>query len=153
MTLEYKVPRLLWENLEAVLLAQSRRYIGELARHLGVSEKDLQKKVLPTSDSLKIIIQDSQAETNQCKAYIQHDKMTMFCKKAVAYQSEYCAFHRHKRMTVIDGTNPVIVQKVKDLNTVDPLWMNKNTLIHANGCVAGKINKEKHTIKLFVSSA
>ena len=150
MTLEYKVPRLLWENLEAVLLAQSRRYIGELAKHLGVSEKELQKKVLPSSDSLKITIQDSQAESNQCRAYVQHEKMTMFCKKSVAYQSEFCAFHRHKRMTVIDGTNPVIVQKVKDLNSTDPLWINKNTLIYANGNIAGKVNKASNTVKLFV---
>lgn len=44
MSLEYKVPRLLWENFEAVLLAQSKRYIGELARRLNVSEKELQKR-------------------------------------------------------------------------------------------------------------
>ena len=61
---EYKVPRLLWENLESVLLAQSKRYNGELAKRLGVSEKELQKKVLPTSDTLKVTIQDNQAESS-----------------------------------------------------------------------------------------
>ena len=78
MSIEYKVPRLLWENLESVLLAQSKRYIGELAKRLGVSEKELQKKVLPSSDSLKIMLFDSQAECNQCKAYIQQDKLTIY---------------------------------------------------------------------------
>ena len=68
MSIEYKVPRLLWENLESVLLAQSKRYIGELAKRLGVSEKELTKRVLPTSDSLKVIIQDTHAECNQCKS-------------------------------------------------------------------------------------
>lgn len=43
-SLEYKVPRLLWENLESVLLAQSRKYICELAKRLNVSEKELLKK-------------------------------------------------------------------------------------------------------------
>ncbi len=69
MSIEYKVPRLLWENFESVLLAQSKRYIGELAKRLNVPERELQKRVLPTSDSLKVIIQDTQAESNQCKAY------------------------------------------------------------------------------------
>ena len=70
MSIEYKIPRILWENLESVLLAQSKRYIGELAKRLKVSEKELIKRVLPTSDYLKVIIQDTQTES-QCKAYIQ----------------------------------------------------------------------------------
>lgn len=150
MTLEYKVPRLLWENFEAVLLAQSRRYIGELAKRLGVSEKELQKKVLPTSDSLKVIIQDTQAESNQCKAYIQNDKLTQFCRKPVAYGCEFCAFHRNKRMIVIDGTNPIELQRIKDTNSVDPLWMNKNTLYNTCGDVVGRIDKQAKKIKVFV---
>jgi len=81
MSLEYKVPRILWENLESVLYAQSKRYVMETAKRLGVPEKELLKRVLPTSDSLHVMIQDSQAESNQCKAYVQHDKMTVFCKK------------------------------------------------------------------------
>ena len=67
MALEYKVPRILWENFESVLLAQSKRYIAELAKRLHVSEKELIKKVLPTTDSLKVIIQDSHNESNQCE--------------------------------------------------------------------------------------
>ena len=33
----YKVPRILWENMEAVLLAQSKKYIEELAKILQVN--------------------------------------------------------------------------------------------------------------------
>ena len=150
MSLEYKVPRLLWENFEAVLLAQSKRYIGELARRLNVSEKELQKKVLPSNDSLKIIIQDTQAECNQCKAYVQNNKLTVYCRKPTVYGSEYCAFHRHKRMMVIEGTEPISIQKVKDLNTVEPMWVNNSTLYNSNGDCIGKINKDKSKIKLFV---
>ncbi len=153
MSIEYKVPRLLWENLESVLLAQSKRYIGELARRLGVSEKELIKKVLPSSDSLKVIIQDTQAECNQCKAYIQNDKLTVFCKKATAYGSEYCSFHRNKRMLVIEGTNPIELQKIKDINNVEPLWVSESSVYNSSGEVIGKINKDKGTIKLFVVGA
>lgn len=150
MSLEYKVPRILWENLESVLYAQSKRYVMELAKRLGVSEKELVKRVLPTSDSLRVIIQDSQAESNQCKAYVQHDKMTVFCKKATAYQSEFCVYHRSMRMTVIDGTEPIIVQKVKDRNDMEPMWMQDNILVNSNGNIIGKINRDQSIIKRFV---
>lgn len=150
MSIEYKVPRLLWENFEAVLLAQSKRYICELARRLKVPEKDLIKKVLPTSDSLKVIIQDTQSECNQCKAYIQNDKLTVFCRKATAYGSEYCSFHRNKRMLVIEGTNPIPIQKIKDTNTMEPLWASQTTLYNSNGEIVGKISRDSGKMKMFV---
>lgn len=148
MSLEYKVPRLLWENLEAVLLAQSKRYISELAKRLCVSEKELLKRVLPTSDSLKITIQDTQAESNQCKAYIQNDKLTIFCRKAVSYGSEYCPFHRNKRMIVIQGTNPLQLQRIKDIPNIGPLWTCKNILYNSSGDIVGKL--KDGIIKIFV---
>lgn len=150
MSIEYKVPRLLWENFESVLLAQSKRYIGELAKRLGVSERELIKKVLPTSDSLKVIIQDTQSECNQCKAYIQNDKLTIYCRKSTAYGTDYCAFHRNKRMLVIDGTNPIDIQKIKDTNSIEPLWASNNTLYNSSGDIMGKLNKEKGKMKIFV---
>lgn len=149
MSIEYKIPRLLWENFEAVLLAQSKRYIGELAKKLEVSEKELQKRVLPTSDSLKVFIQDTRLESNQCKAYIQNNKLTIYCRKAVAYGCEYCTFHRNKRMTVINGTNPIQLQKIKDINTIEPLWTNNGSIYNSEGII-GKINRDKNTIKIFV---
>lgn len=149
MSVEYKVPRFLWENLESVLLAQSKRYVAELAKRLGVPERDLIKKVLPTSDSLKVIIQDNQAECSQCKAYVQHDKLTVFCRKATAYGSEFCPFHRNKRMIVVEGTNPIQLQRVNDVNTMEPLWVAKNTLYNSSGEVVGKIDRESGKMKMF----
>lgn len=153
MSVEYKVPRFLWENFESVLLAQSKRYVGELAKRLGVPERELIKKVLPSSDSLKVLIQDTQSECNQCKAYIQNDKLTVFCRKATSYGSEYCAFHRNKRMLVIEGTNPIKLQKIKDTNTMEPLWASDTTLYNSSGEVMGKINKDSGVIKIFVVGA
>ena len=150
MSIEYKVPRLLWENFESVLLAQSKRYIGELAKRLGVSEKELLKKVLPTSDSLKVIIQETQAESNQCKAYIQHEKLTVHCRKVTAYGGEFCSFHRNKRMIIVKGTNPIHIQKVKDTSTLEPLWISDDSLYNSSGDLVGKINKESGKVKIFV---
>jgi len=154
MSLEYKVPRLLWENLESVLLAQSRRYIGELAKYLGVSEKELQKRVMPTSDSFHVILQDSQHESNQCRAYIQRDQLTVFCKKPVAYHSEYCMIHRTNRMLVIESSqykgSIQIVQKIKDKNTMEPMWLTNRTIINSRGEMIGKLNKMDGVIKRFI---
>ena len=153
MTLEYKVPRILWENLESVLLAQSKRYIGEIAKRLGVPEKELQKRILPSSDSLYVMIQDSQAETNQCKAYVQQGEITSFCRKSVAYHSGYCAVHRQQRMTIIPGTTPIVLQKMKERNTMEPLWIKQHHLVNAKGHTAGVIQHNERRIKLFVLPA
>ena len=151
MSLEYKVPRLLWENMESVLLAQSKRYVAELARRLGVPEKDLLKKVLPSSDSLKIMIQDTHAETNHCRAYVQHDTLTTLCRRPVAYGCHYCTLHRHKRMLVIEDTKPVDIQRLKDVPTLPPTWIvERNTLINSKGEIIGKLNRSDATVKLFV---
>ena len=99
-------------------------------------------------NQLKITIQDTQAESNQCKAYIQNDKLTIFCRKAVSYGSEYCPFHRNKRMLVIEGTNPIQIQRLKDTNSIGPMWVNNNTLYNSNGEMVGKMKDDK--IKIFV---
>lgn len=147
---EYKVPRILWENFESILMAQSRKFIGELARRLDVSERELQKRVLPRSDSLKIMMMDSSNESLQCRAYVQHDKITSFCRKPVAYQSEFCTFHRNQRMNVFMDTHPITVEKIKATHTKEPLWIQGNTIINSNGHMIGKINKTTQTIKWFV---
>ena len=148
-TIPYKVPRLLWENFESILLAQSRRYIGELARYLNVPERELQKRVLPSSDTLLIQMVDSSAESLQCRAYIQHHTITTFCRKPTAYPSEFCEFHKYQRMNVIPNTHPTIVEKVADQPDREPVWIQGNTLVNAHGEMVGKINKNTQTVKWF----
>lgn len=148
--MEYKVPRFLWENLEAVLLAQSKRYVSELAKRLEIPEKELLHRVLPSSDSLKIIIQDTHSESCQCKAYLQNNKLTTFCRKPVIYGTEFCALHRAKRMTVIEGTTPTEIQRIKDKITQCPSWITKNIIINTNGNMIGKINRSSSKIKMFI---
>ena len=150
MSLEYHVPRILWENLEAVLLAQSKRYIGELAKLLHVSEKELLKQVLPRSDSLRVVIQDSHRESNQCCAYVQQDTLTIHCRKAVAYQSEFCPFHRINRSTLIEQHPSKRVTKIKEREDSQPMWVMDHTLINSNGQFVGTICPTEQRIRLFV---
>jgi len=150
MTLEYHVPRLLWENLEAVLLAQSKRYVAEMASILRVPEKELLKQVLPSHDSMKVIIQDSHGDSNQCSAFVQEHQLTVYCKKPVAYQSEFCTFHRTQRMMVVEGTHPARIQRIKDRPDCPPLWVQGNAVVQSNGNHVGTIDTERHLLRLYV---
>ena len=132
-------------------MAHSRKYVCELAKRLHVPEKELLQKVLPASDSVKLNMCESQSVTHQCKAYIQHHTLTVFCKKPVAYHSDYCICHRNDRMIVVDGNRPpVIIERLKDLNTMEPLWIMGSTLINAKGHYVGKISKEKQIITRWI---
>jgi hypothetical protein len=150
MSLEYKVPRLLWESLESVLLANSKKYVCDLAKYLKVPEKELLKKVLPSNDSLKVYIQDS--ETIKCRAYVQKDTFTVYCRKPVAYGCDYCSFHREKRMMVVEERSPTLIQRIKDRNDLPPAWTIGTNIVDSQNNVIGKVNHNKSTIKLFTIS-
>jgi hypothetical protein len=149
---EYKVHRLIYENIESVLLANSRRYIAELAQYLEVNEKELIKKVLPHADSLKIMIIDSQAESSMCKAFVSDGKSAIYCRKPITTHSEYCSYHLHKRSTVVTDKKPIDIQKIKDINTLEPMWLLKETttLVNSDGVIVGKVNHGQSKIKKFV---
>lgn len=150
---EYKIPRLLWENLEAVLLAQSKRYISDLAKRLNVCEKELQKRVLGPSDNIRVLIQDSNNESLQCKAYIQQNNCIIYCKKPVAYQLEYCIEHQTSRMNVVmDNTICPYrtIERIKDISHMEPIWIDDKLVINSKGEKVGIINKDTQILKKFI---
>jgi len=51
-------------------------------------------------------------------------------------------------MIVIEGTNPVHLQRIKDINTLEPLWLCKNTVYNSNGNIVGKF--KDGIIKIFI---
>jgi len=53
-------------------------------------------------------------------------------------------------MTVIDGTEPIVIQKVKDRNDMEPMWVQDNVLLNSNGNMVGKINRDQSIMKRFV---
>ena len=147
----YKVPRILWENLEAVLLTQSKKYIEELAKILGVPAKELQKRVMPSANSVKVILQDVQEST--CRAYVQNGAFTVFCRKPV-FNGDFCATHCGAR-PVVNDTKAISIKKVKDMDTLPPIW-EQDTSIHpikelyvASGQRIGKVNHDKQKITIY----
>jgi len=146
--MEYKVPRVLWENFEAVLLAQSKKYIEELATRLKVPAKELQKRVMPSTDSIKVLLQESTEDI--CKAYIQHDKFTIFCRKPVI-NARFCSEHCHNRMMLVDTDKAISIQRIKDRDAMAPMWLIGDDIYHSNGELVGKINHDTQKIKIFIT--
>lgn len=147
---QYSVPRILWENLESVLLAQSKQFVREMAGYLRVPEKELMKQVLPSSDAIRVVMIDSQLESNQCHAYVQHDKMTVLCKKPILLHSEFCPLHQKNRLHVMEGVEPVTIRRIKEHPSLEPLWMTEDgRILRSNGTFAGKVDEEKKKIWLF----
>jgi hypothetical protein len=125
---EYKVSRLLWENLEAVLLAQGKRFVKDIAKTLKVNEKELLKQVFPTKDSFKVAIYDGSSESNQCSAYITGGPVTHLCRKPIVTGSAFCAAHATIRYAVEPTETTVQLRKVQDGPARPALW------IHPDGC-------------------
>jgi len=148
--LEYKIPRILWESLEAVLLAQSKKYIEELANRLHVPAKELQKRVMPSADSIKVLLQEVQE--GLCQAHVQNGEFTVFCRKPVL-NSTFCTEHQfHRSLVLIDDA--INIQKVKDIDMLPPIWIKESdtTLYYSNNTIAGKINHDKQKIKIYVTT-
>jgi len=147
----YKVPRILWENLEAVLLTQSKKYIEELAKILGVPAKELQKRVMPSANFVKVILQDVQESS--CRAYVQNGVFTVFCRKPV-FNGDFCAAHCGTR-PIVNDTHAIPIKKVKDMDMLPPMW-EKDTSISAisdlyvaSGQRIGKVNHDKQKITIY----
>lgn len=147
----YKVPRILWENLEAVLLTQSKKYIEELAKILGVPAKELQKRVMPSANSVRVILQDVQEST--CRAYVQNGAFTVFCRKPV-FNGDFCAAHCGAR-SIVNDTVAIPIKKVKDMDTLPPMWEQDTSipaikeLYVASGQRIGKVNHDKQKITIY----
>jgi len=147
----YKVPRILWENLEAVLLTQSKKYIEELAKILGVPAKELQKRVMPSANSVKVILQDTQE--NACHAYIQTGIFTVFCRKSV-FNGDFCAAHCSARL-IVNDTKAKTIKKVKDMDMLPPMWEQDTSipaikeLYVSSGQQIGKVNHDKQKITIY----
>jgi len=142
----YKVPRILWENMEAVLLAQSKKYIEELAKILRVNAKELQKRVMPSADSIKVVLQD--AEENVCHAYVQQGVCTVFCRKPV-YHGTFCAEHVTRR-PLVHAEHATTIQRVTDMETLPPMWVHNNRLMASNGQVIGRLYPATQKMKMYV---
>jgi hypothetical protein len=143
---EYKVPRLLWESLESVLLAQGKRYVREMAKTLKVNEKELLKRVFPTKDAVRITLHDTTTVSLQCTAYLP-GQIVHLCRKPVLLGSTFCESHQQARPLV---STPANLEKLADDGTRPPLWTQSDgTVLDATGTSCGMYHKDTSKLVLF----
>jgi hypothetical protein len=120
---DIKVPRLLWESLEAVFLAQGKKYVREMAKALEVDPKQLVKKVFDGKDGVRIILHDTATESLECTAYVQDRAVTRMCRRPVQLGSEFCSTHITARAHIAATEATVEVRKLQDDPTRPSLWV------------------------------
>ena len=146
---EYKVSRLLWENLEAVLLAQGKRFVKDIAKTLKVNEKELLKQVFPTKDSLKVAIYDGNAESNQCSAYITGGPVTHLCRNPIITGTSFCSAHATIRYAVEPTETTVQLRKIQEGPARPSLWIQPDgCALDVHGIVRGVYNADMNKLTL-----
>ena len=138
MSRDYKVNRLVWETFEAILLAQGKRFVKDMAETLLVDEKVLLRTVFPTRDAFRVSIQDSDATT--CMAfYPLSDAVIGRCRRPVQTGSPFCLHHQIRRPAVAPTTTAPI-RKLQDAPDRPALWLlSDQTVIDSEGTVRGSL--------------
>lgn len=141
MNREYKVNRLLWETLEATLLAHGKRFVKDMAQTLLVDEKVLLRHVFPSKEVFKVSIQDS--EVAQCMAFKPlTETMASRCREPVQTGSPFCIHHQHHRPLLGSDSHPV--RRLQDAADRPPLWLLPDqTVIDSEGVLRGSLVHHK----------
>jgi hypothetical protein len=148
---EYQVPRLLWESLEGVLLAQGRVFVRDVARRLAVDEKELLRQVMP-KDKIHVYLHDTQTEDMQCHAFVQTESVIHHCRRPVTLGSEYCFLHFRDRLRVHEHDHDETrhVQQLEASADRPSLWKRTDgTVINSKGEIVGMYNKDTAVLTLY----
>jgi len=150
MSREYKVNRLVWETFEAILLAQGKRFVKDMAQTLLVDEKVLLRSVFPTRDAFKVSIQDSDATS--CMAFQPYSEAVIGrCRRPVQMGSAFCLHHQIRR-PVVAPTPVTPIRKLQDAPDRPALWLLPNqSVIDSEGLVRGSLVSNR--LLLFCCSA
>ena len=92
MAAEYRVPRLMWESLEASLRVAGKQFVKRLANALQVPEKELIKEVFK-QDDMKVCIHDWTDEDFMCPASKIHEGVYVPCENVKMCGKEFCREH------------------------------------------------------------
>jgi hypothetical protein len=149
MSRDYKVNRLVWETFEAILLAQGKRFVKDMAETLLVDEKVLLRTVFPTRDAFRVSIQDSDATT--CMAFHPlSDAVIGRCRRPVQTGSPFCLHHQIRRPAITPTTTSI--RKLQDAPDRPALWLLPDqSVIDSEGTVRGSLVSNR--LLLFCCSA
>jgi hypothetical protein len=139
---DYKVNRLLWESLEATLLAHGKRFVKDMAGTLQVNEKELLKRVFPSKEAFRVSIQD--AEVACCMAFVPGPVMSR-CRRPVTTGTAFCAAHALERPTCTIAPTVRRLQARADLTT---LWLLDTDVLDSDGQIRGRMNEQTNQLFL-----
>lgn len=146
---DIKVPRLLWESLEAVLVAQGKKYVREMAKALEVDPKDLVKKVFDGKDGVRVILHDTATDSLECTAYVQDKAVTRLCRRPVQLGSEFCSHHVTARPHVAPTDATTELRKLQDDAARPSLWVHADgRAVDIHGKVQGFYNSDTGALTL-----
>ena len=141
MSRDYKVNRLLWETLEATLLAHGKRFVKDMAETLQVDEKALLRHVFPSKEAFKVSIQDT--DVTGCMAFCSGSpNLALRCRRPVQTGTSFCVQHSVRRPVL--GNEPVAVRKLQDAADRPALWiLSDQSVIDSEGTVRGSIINDR----------
>ena len=150
----FKVPRLLWESLEAVLQAQGKKYVREIAKALEVDSKELVRQVF-AKDTVPVILHDTATTMLECSAYVQErgaakHTMARLCRRPVQLGSEFCSHHLLSRPTVVTEETTTTVHRLQDDPTRPTLWVHEDgRTVDVAGKTVGFYDTDSGALTLF----
>jgi hypothetical protein len=147
----------MWESLEAVLQAQGKKYVREVARALEVDPKELIRQVF-AKDAVPVILHDTASHTLECSAYVQErgtassakSTMARLCRRPVQLGSEFCSHHLLSRPTVVTEAATETVRRLQDDPTRPTLWTHEDgRAVDVAGKTLGFYDTETGALTLF----
>jgi hypothetical protein len=97
--MSYAVQRPLWEAMESVLMAQSKRLIKDIAETLGEDEKKLWTAFrLDKSHPYLVDLEEPTSENFKCSAFDTSTVVARICRKPVLFGERFCPAHRFWEM-------------------------------------------------------
>jgi hypothetical protein len=153
--MSYPVPRPLFDSIHSSLYVASRAFIRSLAEDvLNVPPSDLLKRVLPTADSFKLVLYDTE-EVRQCFAFCAcpvNPDLAVRCRRPIMPGDQYCGSHRFDRPSIQLRIEPASTWRPLALGPDDPpLWVRDDgkTVVDVRGIVRGTYNEDSATLMLF----
>jgi hypothetical protein len=145
---EYRVPRLLWESFESVLIAQGRLFVKDVAKKLHVDEKELLKKVMPSS-KIKVYLHDTQTDTLLCQAHIKTNEIVHFCRKPVSLGACYCPTHLYVRETFTTDT-AYEIHALENTHKMGELWIKDDDIVmNVKSSIVGRYDRDTEKLTIF----
>lgn len=100
------VPKLLWDELENVMMTKSKELIQEIAKVLRQDPNILWKEFRSKKSNLFLVDIDHDTDEHQCMALVSTTKVAHRCRKPTLFGKPYCPEHEFFTLTQELKTKP-----------------------------------------------